>query len=61
MREREPEHGRAAQREYVQQAEDARGVSLLGRMRGDDRPAIAPAETPAPGELDPPGGTPDDA
>jgi hypothetical protein len=32
------EHGRAARREYVQQAEDARGVSLLGRIRGDDRP-----------------------
>lgn len=33
------EHGQAAVREYVNQAEDARGVSLLGRLRGDDRPA----------------------
>ena len=31
-------HGQAARREYVMQAEDARGVSLLGRLRGDDRP-----------------------
>jgi hypothetical protein len=34
------EHGKAADRPYLQQAEDARGVSLLGRIRGDDRPAL---------------------
>lgn len=47
------EHGRAAQREYVQQAEDARGVSLLGRIRGDDRPPELEGDEPR-GELDPP-------
>jgi hypothetical protein len=46
------EHGHAAQRPYVQQAEDARGVSLLGRIRGDDRPpALDEPDAPA-GELD---------
>lgn len=40
------EHGRAAQREYVQQAEDARGISLLGRLRGDDEPAPPELEDP---------------
>ncbi len=49
------EHGQAARREYIQQAEDARGVSLLGRLRGDDRPPeLEPAEPDAPGELGPP-------
>lgn len=41
------EHGQAAQREYVQQAEDARGISLLGRIRGDD-------DEPPPPELEDP-------
>jgi hypothetical protein len=43
------EHGAAADRPYEQRAEDARGVSLLGRIRGDDQ--LPPADTPA--ELDP--------
>lgn len=43
------EHGQAARRAYVNQAEDARGVSLLGRLRGDDRPP--PPELP-PGDAD---------
>jgi len=51
------EHGQAARRAYVHQAEDARGVSLLGRLRGDDRPAppeLPPADAgPDPGELPP--------
>lgn len=48
------EHGKAADREYIQQAEDARGVSLLGRLRGDDRPALdEPDERERPaGELE---------
>ena len=45
------EHGQAADRPYIQQAEDARGVSLLGRLRGDDRPALED-DAPA-GELGP--------
>ena len=46
------EHGKAADRPFLQQAEDARGVSLLGKLRGDDRPPLVPApETP---ELDDP-------
>ncbi len=49
------EHGQAARREFVNQAEDARGVSLLGRIRGDDRPAELEApDAGAPGELEPP-------
>jgi hypothetical protein len=52
---RKIEHGHAAKREYLQQAEDARGVSLLGRIRGDDRPPeVEPGEQPT-GELDRPG------
>lgn len=39
------QHGQAARREYVHQAEDARGISLLGRVRGDD--------VEAPPELEP--------
>lgn len=45
------EHGRAAQREYVPQAEDARGVSLLGRLRGDDRVPELELDAPDRGEL----------
>jgi hypothetical protein len=48
------EHGQAANREYVHQAEDARGVSILGRIRGDDRPPEL--EQAPPPEL-PPGST----
>jgi hypothetical protein len=40
------EHGKAADRPYVLQAEDARGVSLLGKIRGDDLPAIEPEPPP---------------
>lgn len=47
------EHGRAARREYLQQAEDARGVSLLGRIRGDDRPAVEAPDADPPPELEP--------
>ena len=43
-------HGHAARRAYEHRAEDARGVSLLGRLRGDDRPALPPR--PPAGELD---------
>lgn len=46
------QHGAAADREYEPRAEDARGVSLLGRIRGDDQLQEAP---PA-GELEDPGG-----
>ena len=46
------EHGQAANRPYIQQAEDARGVSLLGRIRGDDQPALPEAEDGPVGELE---------
>ena len=45
------EHGKAADRPYLQQAEDARGVSLLGKLRGDDRPALDEPDAPI-GELE---------
>lgn len=41
------EHGKAADRPFVNQAEDARGVSLLGRLRGDDRPPPAELDGPS--------------
>jgi hypothetical protein len=47
------EHGQAADRPFIHQAEDARGVSLLGRLRGDDRPALEEPDEPA-GELEDP-------
>jgi hypothetical protein len=40
------EHGKAADRPFVLQAEDARGISLLGRIRGD-RPQVGAEPAPA--------------